>query len=211
MNWKMPKPHWPNSSNPTKPSDETFEEWLAEIFPGGQLTEPAFWHDDAFNRQAQPVVGICWHEARAYCAWLSKQSGLAFRLPGEAEWEAAARGSTGHCYAYGNAFNVKLANTFKSHIRATTPIGVFPGGNTLEGLEDMAGNVWEWTSSLYQAYPYDPHDGRENPESDGRRVVRGGSWYDSQDGARSAYRSYFVPLFRNLSLGFRVVCSSPII
>jgi formylglycine-generating enzyme required for sulfatase activity len=192
-------------------SDETFEEWLAENFPGGQLTEPAFWHDDAFNRQAQPVVGICWYEARAYCAWLSKQSGLAFRLPSEAEWDAAARGSTGHRYAYGNAFNVKLANTFESHIRATTPIGVFPGGNTSEGLEDMAGNVWEWTCSIYQAYPYDPNDGCENPEGNDRRVVRGGSWSGFQGYARAAYRLNYFPSYRRSGLGFRVVCSSPII
>lgn len=192
-------------------SDATFEEALATTFPGGQLNEPAFWHDDAFNRAAQPVVGICWYEALAYCVWLSKQSGLAFRLPSEVEWEASARGPAGRRYSYGNDFNVKLANTFESHIRATTPIGVFPGGNTPEGLQDMTGNVWEWTDSIYQTYPYDPNDGRAYPESDGRRVVRGGSWYGSQDGARSACRGRGTPGGRHDSLGFRVVCSSHIV
>ena len=95
-------------------SDETFEEWLATSFPGGKLTEPDFWHDDAFNRAAQPVVGICWYEARAYCTWLSTQSGLSFRLPSEAEWEAAARGSTGRRFAYGDEFNADRGNTFRN-------------------------------------------------------------------------------------------------
>ena len=192
-------------------SDETFEEWLATNFPGGKLTKPALWHDDAFNRAAQPVVGICWHEALAYCNWLGNQSSLPFRLPSEAEWEAAARGFAGRRYAYGNTFDVDLANTFETHIRATTPIGVFPCGNTPEGLQDMAGNVWEWTTSMYQDYPYDPNDGRENPENQGRRVVRGGSWNNNQDNARSAYRNNNTPDNRNNNLGFRVVCSSHIV
>ena len=191
-------------------SDAAFEEVLATSFPGGKSIEPAFWHDDAFYRSAQPVVGICWHEAMAYCTWLSAQSGLSFRLPSEAEWEAAARGFAGRRYAYGNAFNVELANTFESHIRATVPIGIFPGGDTTEGMEDMTGNVWEWTTSAYQDYPYDPNDGRENPESDARRVMRGGSWDVDQGDARAAFRFNFTPDYRYYSLGFRVVCSSPI-
>jgi len=192
-------------------SDETFEDWLAASFPGGQLTEPDRWHDDAFNRAAQPVVGICWYEAMAYCNWLSAQSGLSFRLPNEAEWEAAARGLVALHFAYGDQFDSRKANTFGTHIRATTPIGVFPGGNTPEGLQDMSGNVCDWTSSAYQAYPYDPNDGRENPDSsDVRRVVRGGSWLDLQDLARAACRDYLAPVNRDDNLGFRVVCSSPI-
>ena len=193
-------------------TDAAFEEWLATSFPGGQLTEPALWHDDAFNRAAQPVAGICWYEALAYCNWLGNQSSLPFRLPSEAEWEAAARGFAGRRYAYGNAFNVELANTFESHIRATTPIGVFPCGNTQEGLEDMTGNVWEWTSSVYKDYPYNSDDGRESPDSNNaRRVVRGGSWDLTLDLARAAYRYHRTPDDRYSRLGFRVVCSSPII
>ena len=78
--------------------------WLEENFPGGLLTQPAYW-DDPFNHAAQPVVGICWYEARAYCAWLSAQSGQAFRLPSEAEREAAARGVAGRRYAWGEDFD----------------------------------------------------------------------------------------------------------
>jgi formylglycine-generating enzyme required for sulfatase activity len=76
----------------------------------------------------------------------------------------------------------------------------------------MTGNVWEWTSSLWQSYPYDPHDGRENPASlGGRRIVRGGSWYDAWGLARAACRFHDRPEGRYDYLGFRLACSSPII
>ena len=193
-------------------SETEFEDWLTIRFPGGQLTEPANWRDDAFNRAAQPVVGICWHEARAYCAWISTQSGLTFRLPSEAEWEAAARGSAGRRYAYGDAFDAERANSFETHIRATTPIGVISAGNTAENVQDMSGNVWEWTSSAYRAYPYDVADDRENPEnSDDRRVVRGGSWNTDLDFVRACVRRDDAPDCRFSILGFRLVCSSPIV
>ena len=192
-------------------SDEVFEEWLNEQYPSGRQTQPAFWNDDAFNNPAQPVVGVSWHEARAYCAWLSAQTGKSFRLPTEVEWEAAARGMGGRRYAYGDDFDMAYCNTFETHIRRTTPIGVFPGGETPEGLVDMTGNSWDWTSSLEKSYPYDATDGREALEhGDARRVVRGGSWYCSQVVARAAVRGFFYPAGRNDNLGFRVVCSSPI-
>jgi len=80
-------------------------------------------------------------------------------------------------YAFGDDFDAVRCNTFETHVRHTTPIGVFPGGGTPEGLVDMTGNTWDWTSSLYTPYPYDPTDGREAPRPPGaRRVVRGGSW-----------------------------------
>jgi formylglycine-generating enzyme required for sulfatase activity len=123
--------------------DDDFEALLEKWYPPGRQTQPALWNDDAFNTPAQPVVGICWHEARAYCGWLSIQTGLHFRLPTEAEWEAAARGKQGRRYAYGDDFDATRCNTFETHTRRTTPTGVFPGGETPEGLIDMTGNVWE--------------------------------------------------------------------
>jgi formylglycine-generating enzyme required for sulfatase activity len=166
-------------------SDDEFEAQLAEWFPPGRQTQPAYWSDDAFNHLAQPVVGVCWFEARAYCAWLSAQTGQAFRLPTEAEWEAAARGLHRRRYAFGDDFDAARCNTFETHVRHTTPIGVFPGGQTPEGLVDMTGNTWDWTSSLYTPYPYDAADGREAPSAPGaRRVVRGASWDDDLVNAR---------------------------
>jgi formylglycine-generating enzyme required for sulfatase activity len=168
-------------------SDDDFETLLADWYPPGRQTRPAFWNDAAFNNPAQPVVGMCWFEARAYCAWLSAQTGQCFRLPTEAEWEAAARGRRGRRYAFGNDFDAARCNTFETHIRRTTPIGVFPGGETPEELVDMTGNIWQWTSSLYRPYPYNAADGREDPvPSPARRAVRGGSWGVDQTFARAS-------------------------
>jgi formylglycine-generating enzyme required for sulfatase activity len=194
-------------------SDEEFEELLDEWYPSGRQTQSAYWNDDLYNSRSQPVVGIGWPEARAYCAWLSTQTGRTYRLPTEAEWEAAARGRESRRYAYGNDFDKSLGNTFESYIRRTTPIGIFPGGETPEGLVDMTSNTWDWTSSLYAPYPYDATDGRESPMTggDGRRVVRGGAWDSFQDYARAAARGHVEPNDRLDESGFRLVCVAPIL
>ena len=170
-------------------SDAEFEAVLGEWYPSGRQTEPAYWNDPAYNEPGQPVVGVCWHEARAYCAWLSAQTGQAYRLPSEAEWEGGARGPGGRRYPWGEAFDAARCNTFETHVRGTTPVGIFPGGDTPEGLADMSGNVWEWTSNTYQSYPYAADPGREDPaQTEARRVVRGGSWLGYRGFARCACR-----------------------
>jgi formylglycine-generating enzyme required for sulfatase activity len=190
--------------------DDEFETQLATWYPSSRQTQPVSWHDDAFNNPAQPVVGVCLFEARAYCAWLSAQTGPTFRLPTEAEWEAAARSVHRRRYAFGDDFDMTRCNTFETHIRRTTPIDVFPGGRTPEGLVDMTGNTWDWTSSLYTPYPYDAADGREAPSSLGaRRVVRGGSWRYLQVYAHASFRYGYTPDYRDDNLGLRVVRSSP--
>jgi formylglycine-generating enzyme required for sulfatase activity len=191
-------------------TDGEFEAQLNTRYPAGRQAQPSKWNDDAFNNSSQPVVGVSWYEARAYCAWLSTQTDQTFRLPTEAEWEAAARGREGRRFAYGNDFDATRCNIFETHIRRTTPIGVFPGGETLDTrLIDMTGNVWDWTSSLFKQYPYDPADGRENPiTGNGGRVVRGGSWDCSPNLTRAAFRDHLTPDGRNDGQGFRVACSS---
>ena len=205
-------------------SDEAFEAVLSGWYQEGRQTQPAYWHDEAFNNPAQPVVGICWYEAQAYCAWLRAQTGPPFRLPTEAEWEAAARGvprwrfvlwhmvtrsPRPRRYAFSDDFDAAHCNTFETHIRRTTPIGVFPGGTTPEGLVDMTGNVWEWTSSSYRDYPYDAEDGREDLHATAaRRVVRGGSWNDAHVTARATCRAHLAPDGRHLAVGVRVVRAS---
>jgi len=192
-------------------SDGEFEALLDRSLPSGVQTQPQWWHDPEYNHPAHPVVGVCWHEARAYCAWLSAQTGEAYRLPSEVEWEAAARGRAGRRYAWEGDFDPARCNSFESHARGTTPVGVFPAGDTPQGIADMSGNVWEWTGSLYRPYPYGADDGRENAEDgDGRRVVRGGSWRFGRGFARCASRNGSPPGSRDGNLGFRVLCVSPI-
>ncbi len=203
-------------------SDQEFENWLDEHFPKDKkLREPAQWFDPAFNAPAQPVVGVCWHEARAYCNWLSAETGHDFRLPTEAEWEAAARGTTGRMYAYEDVFDVAKGNTFESHIRRTTPVGIYANGaaiiqshssaTEMNAIYDLTGNVWEWTSSVYLPYPYTRTPEREDPEHEAEwRVLRGGSWSLNSYLARAVYRSGNHPSSRSSSGGFRVVASAPV-
>ena len=109
-------------------------------------------------------------------------------------------------YAHGHDFDSACANTFETHIQRTTPIGVFPGGETPEGFVDMTGNTWDWTSSIYRPYPYDAADGREDPESrDGRRALRGGSWSSGLDLARTSFRGHGDPGLRDDVMGIRLV------
>src|SRR5690606_13727187 len=131
----------------------------------------------------------------------------------EAEREAAARGPQGRVYAYAGGFDPIRCNTFETHVRRTTPVGIFPGGDTPEGAADLTGNVWDWTSSAYDQerfpYPYRTDDGRDAPEWEGYRVVRGGSWNDFRDFARASYRGRYFPFIRYYDFGFRVVCGRP--
>ena len=205
--------------------EDAFEAALDVQWAGKCQTEPLFWRDLRLNHPSQPVVGVCWYEARAYCAWLSAQTGLEVRLPTEVEWEAAARGAEARAYPYGDPFDRLRANTVETHVKRTTPVGAFPGGRTPEGVDDLSGNVYEWTSSLFgegeagsfeseYRYPYDVTDGREDEEAvpSVRRVVRGGGWLATLSYARAAFRHYAHPDYRFYNLGLRVVVSvaSPI-
>ena len=193
-------------------SDDDFEQKLRTRYAGGRQSEPALWNDPAFNDATQPVVGVCWYEVRAYCAWLSAQTGQDWRLPSEAEWEAAARGRAGHRYAWGDEFDAARCNVFETHVRRTTPVGVFPGGDTPEGLSEITGNVWEWTSSAYETYAYRADRRREDTDrADARRVVRGGSWNSYRVVARGACRDGGDPGARSDDVGLRLVCVSSIL
>ncbi len=193
--------------------DAAFEQALAGEWPDGPLRQPQAWRDQRFSQPSQPVVGICWYEALAYCLWLAAQTGLAVRLPSEAMWEAAARGPEGRTYPCGEALAGYHANILETRIRATTPVGVFPESDTPEGVADLAGNVWEHTSSAWGAtddpvfgYPYRAADGRERLDAppDCRRVLRGGGWQDGAVFAQSCYRYPSHPSSRGPDGGFRV-------
>jgi formylglycine-generating enzyme required for sulfatase activity len=149
-----------------------------------------------------PVVNVSWHQAREYAAWVGG------RLPTEAEWEYACRGSGGSTYPWGDASPAGTLLNYRSQVGDTTKVGSYPKGKSWCGALDMAGNVWEWTQSLYVGYSYDPLDGRENLETDGNRVLRGGSFISPRDGVRCALRDRDFPVHVFFNWGFRVV--SPI-
>lgn len=186
---------------------EELERQLDEWFPVGRVyRQPEYWNDSRFSQPAYPVVGITWFEACAYCAWLSAQDGKQYRLPTEVEWEAAAGAQDGRIYPYGNQFDVVSCNTYETHIRMTTPVGVFPSGRSRNGIEDLSGNVNEWTTSNYLPYPYQSTDGREDePESAVRKVIRGGSWSENNIAARIKHRQNAYVDVRMNNIGFRVV------
>lgn len=150
------------------------------------------------------VVDVSWDEAVACCRWLSRATGLPLRLPTEAEWEHAARGDDGRLFPWGDTFEPGRANTREGGRGGTSPVGAYPDGASPYGVYDMAGNVWEWTSSLDGAYPYRPDDGRESPDGPGRRIMRGGCYANPQGYARCACRFRMGPAVRNEFTGFRL-------
>lgn len=127
-----------------------------------------------------PVIFVSWSDAFKYCKWQGK------RLPTEAEWEWTAKGQEGFLYPWGNQPpSLSLANYGNEN--DTQMVGQYGPGAPHE-IYDMAGNVWEWTSSLYKDYPYRSDDGREDVDAEGKRVLRGGSWRDPPDSLRTTNR-----------------------
>jgi serine/threonine-protein kinase len=146
-----------------------------------------------------PVVEITWHDAQAFCTWAE------VRLPTEAEWEKAARGPEGRIWPWGNnAPTDKLCN-FDGNAGGTTSVGHYPEGKSFYGCLDMAGNVWEWTSTIFKDYPYKSDDGREDTKASGSRTLRGGSWIYLDQSVRCAYRITLDPDLMYDFIGFRVV------
>ncbi len=185
-----------------------------------------------------PVRWVTWHEALKYCDWLTqklrdwpetppelarllRKESWIVTLPSEAEWEKAARGEDGRIYPWGNEEpEPNRANYDKTGIGGPSAVGCFPAGASPYGCEDMAGNVWEWTRSLWgkdlekpdYGYPYDPQDGRENLGADASilRVVRGGAFHDASRNLRCADRARYFPVIWDWYLGFRVALRPPL-
>ncbi len=176
-------------------------------------SEPAFWNDAKSGILNRPVVGITWFEVMAYCAWLTEKlqsvgelpNGYVVRLPTEAEWEKAARGTDGRYWPWGNEWNKSYANTHVANLATTSSVGIFLSGVSPCGALDMAGNARDWCHSLLAKYPYNSQDGRESVDADGERAVRGGSWFLGRHSAHCAYRRHFPPDNFYDGAGFRVV------
>jgi formylglycine-generating enzyme required for sulfatase activity len=177
-----------------------------------QIRAPAFWGHPQFGRPEQPIVGVTWYEAMAFATWLAAETGQAWRLPSEAEWEKAARGGDERLWPWGNHFDVTRANVADSGLGAANAVMAFPQGATPDGLLDMAGNVWEWTvsrwgrawQSLEYHYPYAAPDGREDLQGRFARVMRGGSWFDRWQESRATKRGRYLPGSRASNIGFRL-------
>jgi hypothetical protein len=186
------------------------EVWLEAFYAGKYPVTNADWKrymDDIGKawqipkgKDNHPVVNVNWLDAWDYAAWAG------MRLLTEAEWAKAASwdGTRRRVYPWGNAFDKHRCNTSESGIGATTPVGVYStSGDSPYGCTDMAGNVWEWTGSLYQSYPYRADDGREDQGDSGVRVVRGGSFNNDALHARTAYRGYSSQDKQRSDFGFR--------
>lgn len=189
------------------------QELLARQRPPEKRNQPSWWNDPAWTLPNYPIVGICWFEALAYTHWLAEITGRPYRLPTEAEWEKAARGTDGRIYPWGNEWADDHANTRETGVGRPTPVGIFPAGASPYGALDMGGSVWEWCSSVGYGeapYPYRADDGREDLERNAVRARRGGSWGSSLMSARCAYRGDTYPdNFFYSNVGFRVALSSP--
>lgn len=173
----------------------------------GQCSSPSETKSDTRKRYfgepkfaVYPVIYVDWAQANTFCEWEGK------RLPTEAEWEKAARGTDGQTYPWGSAEpSCDVANYTSECVGDTTPVGAYPAGASPYGALDMGGNVWEWVADWYQAdyYVNSPLQNPQGPSEGEYRILRGGSWHMRDSVVRTAYRKTFQTDYSYYYIGFR--------
>ena len=185
---------------------EVTNEMYTKCVQEGSCTEPSnTTHFSDVNYADHPVVYVSWNDANQYCTWADR------RLPTEAEWEKAARGTDGRVFPWGDTIDCSFANYWGEEngcVDDTTLVGNYPAGASPYGALDMTGNVLEWVSTLFELYPYDATDGREDLDASGPRVLRGGSWNVTAEFSRGSRRDWFIPNIRRNYVGFRCAMSA---
>jgi serine/threonine-protein kinase len=166
----------------------------------GSVTAPV-------GQELLPVSNVSYDDAVAFAEWRSKRDGVTYRLPTEEEWEYAARnGDKENLYPWGNAWAPGRAATQEAGVGKEQPVGTYPQGGNRWGVQDLIGNVWEWTSSKASLYPGSP---LKLPDvQKGWIVARGGGYSSSADKVSATKRDWFAPNYKNAVLGFRLVKSA---
>jgi formylglycine-generating enzyme required for sulfatase activity len=186
-----------------------------ELFDPTHRNKRAPWADDR-----HPVIYVSSRDAENFCKWLSMREGRKYRLPSEAEWEFAARGVDGRTYPWGEKLDAGyLANfadkrtnfvwrdqSIDDGFAETAPVGSFPKGASPFGIEDLAGNVFEWCFDCFEAYKGKDRINPRGSPSGAKRNYRGGSWKSRAGSLRATARAFNLPDYSSNDVGFRVVC-----
>ena len=186
-----------------------------EKFDPAHRAKRAPWADER-----HPVIYVSSLEAMKFCQWLSARERRRYRLPTEAEWEYAAKGTDGRTYPWGEATGQgTLANfadanttfpwrdvTINDGYAETAPVGSYPNSVSFCGVEDLAGNVWEWCQDFYGEYKAGERTNPRGPLNGTQRVYRGGSWKSRFANLKTTARGFNLPIYSSNDVGFRVVC-----
>ncbi len=184
----------------------SFNQYLAFCEDTGTKTP----YDENWGRDNRPVINISWFDATSYCEWLSIKTGLAFRLPTEAEWEKASKGNENRVYPWGDNKPTIVHANYNYNIEKTSEIGSYPSGISPYGLLDMSGNLREWCLDWYDEHYYkdSPTFNPKGPLEGEFKVIRGGGWGYDQSFLRTTDRNRWIPTDSSNEIGFRIVLES---